>query len=247
MDQQHINRVEAYFGKQMSGEQIRQFKHDLSHNAELKQVYFEYQLAMDAVDQQVEEELRDQFKTWDRKGKAEKPLRWLTPNFWKIAASLALIACLYYLLISSDQFLNGEELSISYYELPVSPGGNMGKGEEKWSNGIQAFEKKDFDEAIAEWTQIEKPSAEQTYYLAHAYFNTNKYAQAAPLFKILSEGTSVYSFNAEWYLALSYLALNSKAEFMDEIAIITKNPYHPYLEEAIELRKKARKVFPKEK
>jgi hypothetical protein len=247
MDQEFINRIEAYFSKKMSGQEIRKFKRDLSKNAELEQIFLEYQLAMDTIDQQVEDELRDQFNSWSDTKPDVRPIRRIIPNLWKIAASLALIACLYYLLISSDQFLNGEELAISYYELPVSPGGNMGKGDAHWSLGLQAFEKNEFGDAIAEWAQIEKPSAEQAYYLAHAYFNTNNYVQTAPLLKMLSDGTSVYSFPADWYLALTYLAMNNKPDFTDQINKITKNPYHPYLDKTIELRKKGRKVFPKEK
>jgi hypothetical protein len=76
--------------------------------------------------------------------------------------------------------------------------------------------------------------------LAHSYFNGKKYDQAVFLFQQLTSGSSVYNYPSDWYLALSYLALNDHDKSRKQLEAILKDKDHPYYAEAAQLKKKMR-------
>jgi tetratricopeptide (TPR) repeat protein len=249
MDSASVNRVEAYFRHEMTEEEISQFRQDLAEDDELKQLYEEYHLAMETIDVQVEEELRSQFKEWnvDKEQPEANEIK-LFPKILKIAASIALIAALAYLIFYiQNQPQDTYNLALNAYELPESPGSDMGKGMEWWAAGLDAYRNQNFEKAVSNWTKIQDLTPEQEYFLAHSYFNLNQFSDAASIFKMLSEGDNPYNFTAEWFLALAYLAEGQNEAFNKQVEKITENPNHPYFKDAELLREKAQKVFSKSK
>ena len=244
MDSNNINRVEAYFRDELSENEVKQLRADLVENEELKQLFQEYHLAMETVDVQVENELRDQFNEWKTEMDDHKTKqRTLIPQVWKIAASLALITTIaYFIFRVQDKPFTGYELAMEYYELPTTPGSDMGKGEENWSNGLQAYEAQDYSRAIALWTSMKVRTPEQDYYLAHAYFKTGDYSNAVILFQQISNGTSAYSFSADWFLALSYLANDQIENGKSQINKIIQSSGHPYIDDAEKLFKNVENI-----
>ncbi len=249
MDPESVNRVEAFFRDEMTEEEARQFREDLADNEELNQLFKDYHLAMDTIDAQEEEELRSQFKEWSADKETPKANeRKLFPQLWKVAASIALIAALSYLVFYlQSQPRDAYTLALNTYELPKSPGVELGKGAESWSAGLEAYQNKNFEEAVRNWTKIQDLSQEQEYFLAHAYFNLNYFTDAVSLFKVIADGNGNYSFAADWFLALAYLADNEDEAFLRQINKIKLTPNHPYKKDAELLLEKAQKVFSRRK
>ncbi len=243
MDTNNINRVEAYFRDELSENEIKQFRVDLAEDDDLKQLFQDYHLAMETVDAQVENELRDQFNEWKTETDDHKTKqRSIFPRVWKIAASLALITTIaYFIFRAQDKPFTGYELAMEYYELPASPGSDMGKGEQDWANGLQAYEAQDFSRAISLWASINNRTSEQNYYLAHAYFKTGDYSNAVILFQQISNDISAYSFSAEWFLALSYLANDQKDKLESQLIKIIQTSEHPFKIDAEKLSAKVKK------
>jgi hypothetical protein len=246
MDQEYVNRVEAYFRDELTEAEILQFNQDLKNDPELEQMYQEYQLAMDAVDIQVEDELRAQFEAWENEGEVGGKERRIFPQLLKVAASLTLlVSTLYYFLIYNQVPLSGQELAQDFYQLPESPGASKGAEEAIWAEGLSFYEAGEYQESINLWEKLEQPNNEQKYFLAHAYFNLERYHESITLLTPIAGGTDSYSYLADWSLVLAYLAANEQDAFQVEIQKITDDKSHPFHDKALKLQKKADKMFRK--
>ncbi|GEM_PF-2503210 len=236
MEQDNVNKVESYFRDELTPGEKEQFLKEMDENPELERLYSEYMLSMEAIDQQVETELRDQFNEWEGNVENEKSKVRFMPIIWKVAATLILLAVAYIVFYQVNiETTSGDKLALSEYQLPESPGSTMGDGNAQWSEGIRFFESNDFNGAVDSWSAIENPNPEMQYYLAHAYFNIGDYNEAANLFQALSEGNSVYGYSSDWYLLLTYMANNQQNDFNKQLARISDDPTHPYLEDALDL------------
>lgn len=236
MKDKHISRVEGYFKKTLSEKEEKQFMNDVSSDKELRRVFEEYQLAVDATDQHVEKDLRSKFAGWRNAQNKEKK-RSLIISIG-IAASILLLIGVYF--ISNRGFkINGhDQLAIEFYELPDTPERTMGDEDRHWSMGVDAFSRQMFVQAIDEWKKIEDADPEVNYYLAHCYFNIEEYNKAIALFLDLSSGTSVFSFSSDWYLALAYLASDKTDRVNDQLIRIVNDTTHPYHADARVLKVK---------
>ena len=242
MDQEYINKVEAYIGGKLTAEEKRTFDNELVENSDLAQVYREFVLAMDVVDQREETELKEKFRSWDRSEVDNSRSIKFFPVLWKVAASFILFAGIYSVYLQTVQsFDSYAELALSKYEIPESPGRTMGDTNELWSTGLDAYEKEDFGSAIENWTTIEKPTPEMQYFLAHAYFNYEEYENAAALFENLAINSN-YKNNSDWYLLLTYLTMDNLDLFNVQFEKIKKVPNHPFIKDALKLKKKSQKL-----
>lgn len=235
MEEERIIQVEAFYNGRLSKDDQQQFMRDLEEDPALKRVFEEYELCLSVIDRQVEKELRSKFDTW-RAPQKESKTRTLFVMM-SIAASLLLLISFYFIFVSSKPN-TADQLAYDVYTLPKSPGSTMGEGDQHWLQGKEAYNNKDFHRAISEWSAIKNPTPEETYYLAHSYFNIRDYAKAEALFRQVALGTSVYNYPADWYLTLSYLALNKKDEFKKQLDKIIVDKDHPYNSEARELIRK---------
>ena len=244
MDQEYINRVESYIKGELNADEKRQFDLEIVENSELATIYREYVLAMDAVDHQVESELREKFNSWEKPDAEKSKSVKMISMIWKVAASFILIAGLYFVFIQTEKDFNTRaELALSAYVPPESPGRTMGgKSSDLWADGLDAYEASDFNTAVDMWSAIENPGSEVQFYLAHAYFSIGNYNKSIELFKSLSESGSSYNQLSDWYLLLSYLAADSSSGFNDQLRKITANQKHPYLEKALELDENQKKI-----
>ena len=237
MEDKYIERIEAYFDKKLNELESKQFLNDLEKDPELKQLYSEYKLAMDVVDNRAEKDLREKISQWRTEKKQGQ-----TRSLWiysGIAAGILLLlgTSLFFL---QNRPISMQQLAIRYYNLPKAPESTMGGGEQHWSFGVEAFSKKQYRQAIKEWVSIEGKTAEVKYYLAHCYFNTREFDKAIVLFQELSAGTSVYSYPSNWYLALAYLASDNRVESMKKLNAILEYKNHPFFTEAQKLKARIR-------
>lgn len=246
MDTKRVNRVEAYFRSEMTDREAMAFQSDLETDTELKRIFQEYQLAMEAIDYQVEDELKKRFEVWEQEASGSETMtRSLMPQVWKIAASLVLVVSVIYLINNfiKESPTSGIQLAENFYQVPQSPGAEMGKGEELWSNGLAFYSEGDFQSALNLWSQITDPTLEQLYFMAHVHFIMKDFNKSDELFRAVSASSSVYSFDADWFLALSLLADEEESSFEEQINKMTSNPGHPYHEDAEKLLMRARKLF----
>lgn len=235
MEEGYIKRVEAYINRKLNEDERRRFEADLKNDQALRIIFDEYTLAMAVIDQQVENDLRSKFQTWRADNQPDKSRMLVV--FMSIAASLLLLITVYF-FISSPSVNKGAQLALDVYTLPKSSGSTMGESDRHLSLGRQAYDNKEFQQAIAEWSAIEAPTPEVTYYLAHSYFNVKEYDQAALLFQRLASGSSVYNFPSDWYLVLSYMALDDREKGIQQLEKIINDKDHPYHLEAQQLKTK---------
>src|SRR5690606_21865703 len=83
-----------------------------------------------------------------------------------------------------------------------------GENDELLLKAEKAFNEKDYEEAIQYFDQILIEDAnykEIQLYKSIALIETNQYDEADELLSVLSTGTSVFKYDAMWYLALSKL------------------------------------------
>lgn len=234
MEEEYIKRVEAYLSRRLSEGERVQFEAELNSDQVLKNIFDEYTLAMVVIDRQVENDLRLKFKTWRVENKRARSR---TLVLWSsMAASLLLLITFFF--IFSPPVSKSKQVALDVYTLPKSSGSTMGESDQHLSMGRQAYDNSDFQQAIVEWSTVTAPTPEVTYYLAHSYFNTKKYDEAASLFQRLASSSSVYNFPSDWYLALSYLARDNHEKGMQQLAKMVKDKDHPYHHEAQQLRAK---------
>ncbi len=239
MEEQYINKIEAYLKHTLSDHECDQFEKALKNDATLRKTFNEYALAMDVMDQQVENDLRVKFASWKQE---RKFITRRITMYSALAASILLLVGMCFLLKLKSGPTTYEQLAHTYYLLPEAPSHSMGDDQIHWNKGIKAYTRKDYEEAIRHWQHVEYPDAEINYYLAHCYFSVRKYEMAARLFNDLKEGTSAFSYAAEWYLVLSYLCDGQMEEYKPLLEIILTDKEHPYHSEAIELKRKADKL-----
>ncbi len=237
MNETTIHRVETYFNRTMSDTDRVLFENEIGNNPELKEIYDEYKLAMEVVDQQVENNLYSKFASWK---KEEKPDSKRIMRFAALAAGLALFIGIFFLINKSKPETH-TELAMMYYKLPDSPEHTMGREVLHWQQGIDDYSKGLYEDAAKEWEKIENPGPEVNYYLAHSYFNLKRYEQAANLFRKITEGTSVYCFSADWYLIISLLSEGDIEQTNKYIDKILASKEHPFYSEASELKTKMTK------
>jgi tetratricopeptide (TPR) repeat protein len=119
------------------------------------------------------------------------------------------------------------------------------------SAGLKAFSADQMDKAIVALSKIDKEKNPNEYeqaqeYLAHAYFKTGHYKQAAAIFQSISDQSKMITHDrAEWYLVLSLLPdyKNNKTEidsFLEKM--IAPESYHNYAESAAKLKAELEKI-----
>ncbi len=236
MEDKHIERIEEYFNKKLNELQSKQFLDDLEQDPELKQLFSEYELALNVIDNQAEKDLREKISQWRTEWKHRQTRSLFI--YSGIAASILLLLGIYLFFLQNRQPVSVQQLALEYYTLPETPESTMGGGKQHWSLGIDAFSKKQYKQAIKEWELIEEKTPEVYYYLAHCYFNTREFNNSIVLFQELSTGTSVYSYASDWFLALAYLSSDNIGESMKILNAILENHNHPYYNNAQKLKAK---------
>lgn len=241
MEQEYIDRVEAYFAGALSSAEKEQYELDMKNDTKLKELHDQYILAIDAVDVQVEQELRSQFGEWEAEQEEQevKTRKIAFPGIWKYAASLVFMLGIAYIFFINNAEDSRREIALAAYELPDSPSGEMGSSDELWSRGVQSFKEGEFAIAAEHWSKITDPTPEQQYYTAHAYFNTDSLERAAHIFEQVSSTTNNYSPDANWNLLLSYLALEDSLSFRNQYDIVKSEGSEEHRQEAERLAKKS--------
>jgi tetratricopeptide (TPR) repeat protein len=239
MEEQYISKIEAYFKRTLSDDERKKFEKELQKDPVLKETFDQYKLAMDVMDQQIENDLRVKFSDWK---KEKKHISRNITIYSAMAASIVILVGFYLIFKWRTGSATYEQLASRYYSLPEPPAYSMGDEEIHTEKGMNAYRKNSFQDAINEWLKVKDPDPEVMYYLGHAYYNEKEYQKAAQIFKKLAKGTSVYNYPSDWYLLLSLLSSGNTEQFQHQTEYILSDKKHPYYKDALELKNKFGKI-----
>ncbi|MFY0593333.1 tetratricopeptide repeat protein [Roseivirga sp.] len=152
-------------------------------------------------------------------------------RIWSVAAVFVLIASFSYLLLKpsqpefSDYFNHFDQLMIF-----------RGIDSLGVSDGIEAYDRKEYDIAYSKLEGITGLSYEGRYYLAISALGSNRSAEAITIFEELSEDDSnKYYQQIRWYLGLSFWQFKDEDAAINILNQISKGEYK--YEESIKLIK----------
>lgn len=239
MNEQHLKQLEAYIQNKLDTENRILFEKEMEKNAELKQLYEEHKLTMEVIDNDTENELRNKFSQWLKEDKRSKTRKLSVIS--AIAAS-TLVLFGFFLIKNLMKPKSDYQLALSYYKVPEAPAHEMGDDQIDWQNGLKAYQQKQYTDAIKAWKKIENPDAEASYYLAHALFNTKEFKEAAAIFKLISESSSVYNYHSDWYYLLALLASEDTGQMNKQLNKILSDKSHPYYTKTKELKNNIEKI-----
>ena len=203
----HYDRIQKYLSQQLSTEQVRQFKSDLSRDADLEQEYAAVLAAQKATDLLAYQGIKNIIK--EEQAQQIKVIKKPKQHIWAAAASiLLLIFALVYWLPSTSP--SPQALAQEYFEKPIS---STLKGKTRTSDLLQkaemAYEKEDYLTVISSLKEIKEEDAlfsEAQFILGNACFKSHQPEAAIQAYrKVLASPNSLSLEQAEWNLIMAYL------------------------------------------
>ena len=197
-----------YFEGTLSIEELKEFNTLLINDNDFKEE-FEFQ-----------KELQDTLILNDREQLKKEILKWDTVNnkrrfnSWQIAASLIILLGTSLLFFFNSQSISTEELYASNFEPYRNILQPIVRGEHKddiQSKAFEAYETKDYENAILHFNEILKkePNATISFYKANALLQLNKANQAITILEANIKNPDTLQDRNLWYLALAYLKDNN--------------------------------------
>lgn len=252
----YFDTIERYAEGSMSSDECAQFERQLSEDAALKEAYEVYLTGQEALEQGIENTLRQQLKQWaaeegpfltastsgavqgadapKAKRVAMRPV-WAR---WAVAASVVLLAGFLWFRLG-DSGTNSANLFATYYQLPDGSAMRSGSGgTDPLATGRQAFAAKDYKTAADFFQNIPASDpyrAEASLLLGHAALQLHEYDRAIAAFsETITLGDVKFTEKAQWNLALTYLAAD-RAQTPACRALLTalaSDPGHSYAQQA---------------
>lgn len=106
----------------------------------------------------------------------------------------------------------------------------------RFDEAMTYFKQEDYKTAIQKFTAIDKGSSgigsdTLDFYIGVSQFHMQDYKSAIALLRTI-DAESNYRPKAIWYLLMSYVALDEKAQADKHLELILSNPDHPYIDRA---------------
>lgn len=147
---------------------------------------------------------------------------------------VAAIGLLLLIALAVSEFIIHKQIEPSLYALkeinqPIShPGLTKGliTDNNNRSEAILNFNKRNFAKAIANFSNIENPTTEDSFYLAMSQLYSNKYDKAAQLLDPIAHSDSILNQEAKWYLTIAYVLNNSDENAVSVINQIKANDWN---------------------
>jgi tetratricopeptide (TPR) repeat protein len=152
--------------------------------------------------------------------------------FMRIAASVALIAGLYF--AQENIFVNPDRLYNSYFqEYHVNTERSLGI--ENKTTLVQLFREGKFDRVIQTFGGLSSPSNREIFLTGYAYLIGGNFKEAEQLFSAIISNNKVnteelYQDEAEYYLALTYLKMGTTEKAYEMMKIIKEDKGHTFNE-----------------
>ncbi len=108
-----------------------------------------------------------------------------------------------------------------------------------YKEALSYLEQKEFELGIAKLSELltTTPNENIRYNLALAYYQQKKFAQAIPFFTEVIKNEYLQMDQAQWFLALSYLQVESIEKAQEILSEILADPDHPKYKKAVALKK----------
>jgi|SRR5680860_422584 len=164
---------------------------------------------------------------FESEARMEKPTAKRFPVKWLVAASIALIACLTYILTldstTSTQALFAE--NFEPYRNVVHPIVRGEEGQNKKTNAFAAYQIGDYETALPLLDELYANTKEPYYlfYRANALIVLNRAKEAVPLLQEHLRTNDTLVKNSPWYLAMAYLQLDDKENAKKMLHEVVKN------------------------
>lgn len=242
MKEQDYTLFEDYLEGALSTTEKNEFEKRLADDEKFQQAYLTYKelsgfLKSKFENKDHEEKLKENLKnisdTYFNKKENKNTVIRFKPWQYAIAASIIIIFGLF-VIIDNSAPVYADYADYNSISLTV-----RGENEELLPKAEKAFNEKDYEEALQYFDQIlikDISYKEIQLYKSIALIETNRYDEADELLTVLSTGTSVFKYDAMWYLALSKL---KQKEYQECKVILQRIP------EDAEVYKKAQKLLRK--
>jgi len=240
MNNEILDRIESYIRGEMNEHEANEFQQELEQNSELA----EYYRTLNAFDKKLKKEDRDKTKEKikqafneyleenypDKERRVQPGQIRFTP--WLAAAAVIIIALtVYFLLItnqkSSPSFLYKKHFA--HYDHTIQPrDGNNSIS--NFYNGMQLYKAGSFKKALNSFLSADAKYRQiSSFYIGLCYLNLDKYREAIDYLNEAVTLNGDHKEDAEWYLALAYLAdgdIEDSERIVKRIASIPKHYYH---------------------
>jgi tetratricopeptide (TPR) repeat protein len=256
----YFDRMDRYAEGDMPAAERKDFEEELASNAELREAYETYLLGNEAIEQGIENGLRQQLRAWAAEdapaltatlGGANPAARptakvvAMRPNWtrWAVAASVALLVGFMLFRWSAGGAASDEALFAAHYALPEVPALRSGEGAASpLEAGYRLVQSGDFAAAADFFQGVplgNERYAEAQLWLGHAALQLKQHDRAIAAFgKAAQRNDFKIKEKAQWNLALAYLAAGrtNDAAFRQNLQEMAANPQHSYAERARALR-----------
>ena len=217
MDKEEL--LYRFFSNQLTVEQEKMFEQLLETDVEFKaQFEFENDLKR-VINKNQNENLKQKLVGFEKDIDSSKK----SPNskgsfkFWSIAASIALIMGLGYIVYNSFSGPDYNELYAANYEAYPNTVYTITRSDGDQSlerDAFAAYEANDHEKAITAFLDLKNKggSTHTDFYLAQSYLNLGKDQEAIEALKRAVLNDTEFKAEAHWYLSLAYLKSKDKVK-----------------------------------
>lgn len=160
-----------------------------------------------------------------RKDELVKNGKLKTPRF-RFAAVVTGLVVIGSLLFFSFHKQSSETIYKKYYQEYLYPSTSRSAGT-SFDEAIDYFNRKEFDKALTGFQAYLKnnPGSSKNEFLSGmSYMELSNFPDAESSFnKVINKEVSMYTDNANWYLAMCYIATDNKAKAKDQLRKISKS------------------------
>ncbi len=235
-----IDQLERYLKSRCTESEKRDIEERLASDANFRDLLDDLEIMQEALQNMETPTSIDTAEAPEKKGKVIKV------DFRKkmaaIIGSAAAVAVIAVAVLRPTPVPTPELVAQNHYQ-PPTPSSVMSDEDKNWAVGTEAYRQGEFEAAILEWKQITNPNAEQTYYLAHALYQSGDATEAISHFQEVARGSSALSYNAEWYTGLAHL-FNKEVESGRLVMenIVSQTSQHPFHQRAMEVLEELEKI-----
>jgi tetratricopeptide (TPR) repeat protein len=255
----YIERIEQYETGAMTASGRSDFEKELAENSELQEALALYRQANDAIEQNIENNLRTQLQGWasnDARASAAETRPagrvvsmgtvWMR---WAMAAGVALLIGWFGFQWAGNQY-SDQALYASYYEKPADSAFRAGDSEtHPLQPGFDALQGGKYADAMVFFSDIRPDNdryAEAQYYFGHAAVQLKQYDTAIGAFRRCAERNETkFSEKAQWNQLLVYVAAGrtNDPEFKALLEIMTLSEENSFNSQAKALQGKLGSVW----
>jgi len=239
-EENQIERIEAWYTGTLTPDEKAVFEEELASSQVLRELTEKHKYLLDGFEGMKVQAFAEKL----RQSQAANPVPAKTRSLWATVAIAASVIVLFGIIYFVNQPFGTQRMASEYYAAPLAETQRTdtpGK-DSFFQTGMLAFARKDWDEAISAFSQIEATDPDYPrglYFEAHAHVAGNNYTKALTLFDNPVFRNSPLQQQAEWNSTLMMMFLQyPKEEISEALLRIENNPNHFYRSKASEVLRK---------